>query len=98
MEIYELYPEAERDLETIWEYSVEHWGTQQALDYLDELNKAFSLLAHSPQITRERTEFNPAVRIFPHAHHLIVYVISGTRIEIVRILHGSMDIESQLVP
>ena len=96
MATYELYPEAERDLEAIWEYSVKRWGVPQALNYLDELDRAFSLLASSPLITRERTEFRPPVRIFSHAHHLIVYLVRGARIDIVRVLHESMDVGSKL--
>ncbi|NKB75787.1 MAG: hypothetical protein GKR96_01790 [Gammaproteobacteria bacterium] len=45
MTTYELYPAAEEDLEGIWQYSVDRWGIQQALSYLDDLHHAFLLLA-----------------------------------------------------
>jgi plasmid stabilization system protein ParE len=45
---------------------------------------------------RERNEFTPSVHIHHHAHHLIVFVLSNARIDIVRVLHESMDIDTHL--
>ena len=45
---------------------------------------------------RERHEFNPVVRIHHHASHLIVYVVNQHSIEIIRVLHETMDIDVQL--
>ena len=38
---YRLAPEANRDMETIWLYTLEEWGLEQANRYTDELTEAF---------------------------------------------------------
>lgn len=88
--------QAEQDLLEIWLYTFNEWGGSQADTYLDELAAAMELLAEQPLICRERPEFNPAVRIHHHAHHLIVYLVIHEGIKIVRVLHESMDVVGQL--
>ncbi len=98
MTIYKLYPEAEIDLEKIWQHTVREWSTNQAFDYLDNLESAFQLLADFPLMSRERHEFSPAVRIHHHEHHLIVYLQEDYGIAVIRVLHESMDVPQQLGP
>ena len=74
MEEYKLLPEAEKDLEDIWHYTAKEWGTDQAIQYIDDLDGAFMLLARTPLMCRERSEFTPPVRIHHHKKHLIVYL------------------------
>ena len=93
---YKLRPHAEADLEKIWSYTIAEWDVVQADSYIDEIDDVFALLAKQPLISRERLEFTPPVRIHPHGHHLIVYLIVETDIEIIRVLHESMDIQTQI--
>ena len=86
----------EQDLVDIWLYTFKEWGEQQADKCLDELDAAIELLADQPLICRERTELEPPVRIHHHGHHLIVYLALGDGINLVRVLHESMDIDSHL--
>lgn len=96
MSRFKLLPQAEADLEAIWLYSEKNWGLDQANAYLDGLVDSFQLLSENPLMCRARNEFQPPVHIHHHAHHLIVFVISGCEIDIVRILHESMDVDTQL--
>ena len=89
-------PLAEQDLIDIWLYSFKAWGEMQADKYLDDLDDAFKLLDQQPLLCRERLEFNPPIRIHRHAHHLIVYRVSKGAINILRVLHESMDLDGQL--
>lgn len=98
MTSYQLYPEAENDLESIWLYSEKNWGVDQAHAYLDGLVDIFQLLSENPLMCRERSEFEPPVHIHHHAHHLIVFILSDAGIDIVRVLHESMDVDTQLDP
>jgi toxin ParE1/3/4 len=86
----------DQDLIEIWLYTFDKWGERQADKYLDELDEATQLLAEQPMLSRERSEFSPPVRIHHHAHHLIVYLALEDGINIVRVLHESMDIDSHL--
>jgi toxin ParE1/3/4 len=87
---------AEQDLVEIWLYTFNEWGERQADKYLDELDDAIQLLADQPLICRERIELEPPVRIHHHGHHLIVYLALADGINLVRFLHESMDLDSQL--
>jgi toxin ParE1/3/4 len=93
---FRLLPAAENDLESIWRYTATNWGVDQAHAYLDGLVDIFKLLSENPQMCRERNEFAPPVHIHHHANHLVVFILSETGIDIVRILHESMDVDSQL--
>ena len=91
-----LLPKAYEDLENIWRYTIEQWGTEQAITYVDELNAAFKRLADNPLLNRERSEFSPPVRIVPYGSHLIVYLAEERGITIIRVLHESMDAGTQI--
>ncbi len=96
MESFRLLPEAENDLESIWLYSANNWGADQAHAYIDGLVDIFQLLSDNPLMCREQSKFTPLVYIHHHAHHLIVFILSDIGIDIVRVLHESMDIGTQL--
>ncbi|MBQ0721651.1 MAG: type II toxin-antitoxin system RelE/ParE family toxin [Gammaproteobacteria bacterium] len=96
MATFRLYPEAELDLESVWEYTAKTWGDNQAIKYIDDIETAFLLLVENPFLCRERTEFQPPVRIHHFQSHLIVYKQLGDDIGIIRILHESVDIEGHL--
>ena len=91
-----LRPLAEQDLNNIWLYSFQDWGEAQADQYFDQLNNAIELLGNAPLMCHIRQEFTPPVRIHHHASHLIIYVATEDNIEIIRVLHESMDIEALL--
>jgi len=88
--------QVDQDLIEIWLYTFKEWGEQQADKYLDDLDAAIQLLAEQPLICRERIELAPPVRIHRHGHHLIVYLAIDDGINIVRVLHENMDIDSHL--
>ena len=93
---FRLTPAAQIDLESIWDYTFEKFGTNQALIYTDGIASACRLLADAPLINRPRSEYKPEVRIYPHAEHLLLYVLNDGVVEIIRFLHASMDVDSQL--
>ena len=88
---------AEQDLIDIWIYSYHQWGENQADKYLDELDVAIKALASSPLAYRERPEFSPPVRVCHHASHLVIYRLVDKTVNIIRVLHESMDIDRHLI-
>ena len=96
MDSFRLLPEAENDLESIWRNTAKNWGVDQAHAYLDGLVDIFKLLSENPQMCRERNEFAPPVHIHQHAHHLVIFILPEIGVDIVRILHESMDVDTQL--
>ena len=93
---YELSDRADLDLKEIYKYSNVTHGKTQADRYYYGLIVRPEFLADTPQIARERRDLKPPVRVHPHGRHLIVYQEREGHILIVRVLHQSMDIESQL--
>ena len=93
---YGLTPRALADLEDIWRYSATTWSLAQAESYIDDLSAAFSQLAATPAMARERPEFSPPVRIHVCREHLIVYRVEDERILIIRILGGMSDWQAVL--
>ena len=91
-----LRPLAQEDLINIWLHTYSNWGDRQADSYLDGLQSAFEYLSDNPLVCREREEFNPAVRIYNFEEHIVVYQIDSSCIDVIRVLHKSMDIESQI--
>ncbi|GFE67265.1 type II toxin-antitoxin system RelE/ParE family toxin [Litoreibacter roseus] len=83
-----LRPEAEVDLASVWEYTVETWSRAQAERYLHDIGEVFLTLANFPELARLRPEFDPPVRIHTFRKHVIIYVFDDTTIEVIRVVHG----------
>ncbi|MEO1153870.1 MAG: type II toxin-antitoxin system RelE/ParE family toxin [Pseudomonadota bacterium] len=81
-----LSNEAVADLDRIWDYSAETWGAQQAEHYTKGLHRSLRTIGLMPEAGREHLEFDPPLRIYPSAKHLIIYRNGTDEIRIVRIL------------
>jgi toxin ParE1/3/4 len=88
---YLLTPQAEKDLEDIWFYSYEIWSEHQADRYVEILEDTFVNLSFMPEQARELLDFNPPVRVFPSAKHIIIYRIDAQDIVILRVLGAKQD-------
>jgi len=86
-----LKPAALADLENIWTFTADRWSVDQADTYVDGLNATFERLAENPQAVRERTEFNPPVRIYRYESHVVIFRDEGDHLLIIRIRHGHED-------
>ncbi|MQX38136.1 type II toxin-antitoxin system RelE/ParE family toxin [Roseospira navarrensis] len=77
-------------------YGTTRFGRAQADRYEQGLRHAISLIAETPRLAPERTEFVPPVRIHSHGSHAIVYLIRDDHILIVRILRADADMARHL--
>lgn len=89
-------PLANEDLINIWIFTYENWGADQADLYLDRMEEKIFSLAENPKKYRLRQQFTPAVRICPHESHIIIYIDDSDSIDIIRVLHDSMDTEQHI--
>ena len=96
MPSYRLSPEAKKDLLAIRAHIQNKWGIQQAQKYIDALENKCGKLARSPHIGRERPEIKPGYRSITEGKHVIFYCMDDSGIDILRILHGRMDIEHRM--
>jgi toxin ParE1/3/4 len=83
---------AQTDLRDIKQYTERTWGAAQARRYLDEFRARFALLRKRSQLGRPREELGTGLRSLPSGGHVIFYRDMDDRIEVVRILHASMDV------
>ena len=96
MPSFHLTRRAYEDLKSIARHTQDRWGRAQRDKYLSSLDECFHLLAENPGLGRACDEIRAGYRKMQEGRHVVFYRSLAEGIEIVRILHSSMDIESQL--
>jgi toxin ParE1/3/4 len=94
MNRYRISRQAEQDLEDIWVYTAQNDEVAADLVIANILDK-FPMLAKFPDMGKKRDDLLKGLRSFPVKPYLIFYNRTSNRIEIVRVLHQSRDIERQ---
>jgi toxin ParE1/3/4 len=98
MASYRLTNKAVEDLNQIWKYSLNTWSEEQADYYYQMLISICQDLADNPGIGRTYDTILPGLLGFIANKHIVFYrVIEAELIEVVRILHGRMDIKNRIV-
>ena len=85
-------PQAEIDLDEIWWYIPQN-NPENADNFLDFILEQCLFLAQSPYSGKKRDELLQDLRSFPVRSYLIFYFPLENGIEIVRVMHGSRDID-----
>ena len=80
------------DLQSIRTYTLEKWGPEQEEVYLDALWGKFGEIVADPGKCRFRNDLFQGCQIAAQGRHLILFRMSGTILQIVPILHSSMDL------
>lgn len=94
---YRLTRMAQSDLERIWRYTVEQHSPSQADKYLDGLLSRFETIAKNPTEGKSIDSIREGYKKLPYAKHTIFFRIAADDVvEIIRVLHVRMDIESRL--
>jgi len=91
-----LRPKAGSDINAIWDYTVTTWGVQQDRHYLNGLRDVSTELAVNPEPGKCRDELYKGLRVYPSGKHLVFSLVMDKGIDVVRILHGSMDVQHHL--
>jgi toxin ParE1/3/4 len=91
-------PQADADLDSIWRYIALQSGSYEVADrFIDAIVERFLLLAEYPHIGRARDEdLRPGLRSFPVGDYIILYRMHDQHVLILRVLHGSRDIQALL--
>lgn len=99
MKPFVLTNQAKADLRAIALFTEQSWGKEQRNLYVKQFDDAFHLLATSHLAGKDCSYLRAGYRKFPQGSHIIFYK-TGTAsvIEIIRILHKSMDVDSRLEP
>lgn len=93
-----LTSKAKSDLKAMAIFTEQRWGKEQRNLYVKKMDDAFHLLADVPMTGTACDYIKNGYRKFPQGSHLVFYRMNNhSDIEIVRILHKSMDVESKFI-
>lgn len=84
----------EEDLLAIAEY-IAGDNPSAAARWLDEIERTFTLLASYPSIGQEVGHIRPGLRRFCLGNYLIYFEPASSGVRVVRVLHGSRQIEER---
>ena len=89
---------AVEDLTQIWNYTFDNWSEERADQYYLDIIYTCNILCQQPEIGRIYFDYDIIIRGLKFKQHIIFYRIQSlNEIEIVRILHSSMDIETSIL-
>jgi toxin ParE1/3/4 len=94
---YHLTNLAIEDLSGIWEYTFDTWSEKQADKYYNMLLLSCNEIAKKPKIGKQYDIVAKGILGFKSEEHIIFYsIISKNEIEVIRILHGMVDLKNKI--
>ncbi|MFH1120626.1 MAG: type II toxin-antitoxin system RelE/ParE family toxin [Bacteroidota bacterium] len=95
---FEIREKAFEDIENIWLYTIETWSVEQADRYYNLIFDEIEYIAENPLSGRNVDHIRKNYRCTLVKSHMIFYKYKTTekKVEIIRILHQSMDVEERL--
>lgn len=97
MAAYKLTKLAVQDLSEIWEYTLDTWSERQADKYYEFILDTCNEIAQHPSNGKNYDIAQKGVLGWKTGEHIIFYkAISESEIEIIRILHGMMDLKRKI--
>lgn len=94
---FSLTNKAVTDLADIWDYTFDRWSEKQADKYYETLIATCAEIAQNPDAGKKYDGIFSALLGQRINQHIIFYrQIDQDPIEIVRILHGKMDLKSRI--
>lgn len=90
-----LTPRAVADLEQIWSYTAATWSLDQAERYHNAIVAALDALVSGCRRGRA-TAVRAGYLKYAVGSHLVFYRVAGHGIDVIRILHQSMDVDRHL--
>ena len=96
MSSFTLTRRAKADLMSIARFTEKLWGRTQRNIYIKQFNDTFHMLSDAPEIGKDCSYIKSNYQKFPQGSHIIYYrVISQRSLQIIRILHKNMDVNSK---
>lgn len=95
---YKISVKAAEDIENIWLYTFENWSLEQADRYVALIFDDIEYLAGNPTAGKDFSQVRKNYRCSKVKSHIVFYRYAESQndIEIIRVLHQRMNIESQL--
>lgn len=95
---HRISAEAHNDLQNIWLYTNENWSAEQANRYFNLIMDEIEFICESPHSGKNYEAIRKGYFKARVKSHFIFYKINQVReeIEIIRVLHQRMDIDTRL--
>ena len=93
---YKISREAHKDLENIWIYTFKNWSIKQADYYLSLIIKEIEYISENPESGKNYEKIRKGYYRSTVKSHFIFYRINENFIEIIRVLHRRMDVDTRL--
>jgi toxin ParE1/3/4 len=94
---YVISKKAVSDIEEIWLYTLRKWSLKQADRYYNLIFEEIEYICKNADAVKSMEHIRKEYRVSKIKSHLIFYRISSENIiEVIRVLHERMDIESRL--
>lgn len=94
---YIISYEAANDLDDIWLYTIDNWSEEQAERYFKLIFEEIEYLCKNPQSAIDYSHIRKGYLLSKVKSHLIFFKINKKEeLEVIRILHQMMDIETHL--
>jgi toxin ParE1/3/4 len=77
------------DISDLYRYGIDKFGRGQAVRFLNDLRKTFTLLAEHPRLGRLASSIRDGVRRHEHGSQVIVYEETMDGILILAVVHAS---------
>ena len=91
-----VLPRARADLREVWNYTADRWSEDQADRYIGQLHRGMETIANDPRKGRRCDNIRQGYLRYSVGAHVLFFRIADGRIEIVRVLHQSMDFARHL--
>lgn len=98
MSVYVISEKAVEDINNIWIYPVENWSVAQADRYYNLIYDEIEYIVNNFDMARDFGEIRKSYKCSKVKSHLIFFKKDKmNEIEVVRVLHEKMDVESRLI-
>ena len=88
-------PAAIADINSIWDYTAETWGVDQADRYTDDLRDSCHALARGEKKGRN-VDVRDGYLKYAVGKHFVFFVAADDGVNVIRILHQQMDTDLHL--
>lgn len=89
-------PRATADIDSIYDYTEENWGFEQAEEYTFGIRDFCRSLSAGERRGRRIDDVRRGYQSLPYKSHFIIYRETSARITVIRILHQRMNLARHL--
>jgi toxin ParE1/3/4 len=91
-----ILPDARADIQALWDYGAREHGVEAANAYVIRLDEVMHRALEFPDMGSDYGDVRAGYRKMISGQHLIFYIPHDGGIDVIRVLHGRMDVRARL--